>query len=61
MVAVLHDKDGDEELSFNAFGAPKEKYGFSQNPYSMFGPPAFDEAAVYLEPGEAKQLAVTIE
>jgi uncharacterized protein (DUF2141 family) len=61
VVAVLHDKDGDEELSFNTFGVPKEKYGFSQNPDSLFGPPAFDDAAVFLEPGDAKRLVVTIE
>lgn len=61
VVAILHDKDGDEELSFNAFGVPKEKYGFSQNPDSLFGPPAFDDAAVFLEPGGAKRLVVTIE
>ena len=61
VVAVLHDKDGNEELSFNPFGVPKEKYGFSQNPDSLFGPPAFDDAAVFLEPGEAKRLVLTIE
>jgi uncharacterized protein (DUF2141 family) len=61
VVAVLHDKDGNEELSFNPLGIPKEKYGFSQNPDSLFGPPAFDDAAVFLEPGETKRLVVNIE
>jgi uncharacterized protein (DUF2141 family) len=61
VVAVLHDKDGNEELSFNSIGIPKEKYGFSQNPDSLFGPPAFDDAAVFLEPGETKRLVVSIE
>ena len=61
VVAVLHDEDGDEELSMNLMGVPKEDYGFSRNPDSIFGPPPFDDAAVYLEPGEAKQLVITIE
>ena len=60
VVAVLHDKDGDEELSMNSFGVPKEKYGFSQNPESIFGPPEFDDAAIYLEPGESKSIVVNI-
>jgi uncharacterized protein (DUF2141 family) len=61
VVAILHDKDGNEKLSFNAFGVPKEKYGFSLNADSLFGPPPFDEASVFLEPGETKRLVVTIE
>ena len=60
VVAILHDKDEDEKLSMNSFGVPKEKYGFSQNPESIFGPPAFDDAAVYLESGEAKQIVISI-
>jgi uncharacterized protein (DUF2141 family) len=60
VVAVLHDKDGNGALSFNWLGIPKEKYGFSQNPGSFFGPPDFDDAAVFLEPGETKQLTVTL-
>ena len=61
VVAVFHDEDGDEDLSFNAIGAPKEDYGFSQNPDSVFSAPAFDDAAVYLEPGESKSIVVTIQ
>ncbi|MGI9309379.1 MAG: DUF2141 domain-containing protein, partial [Gammaproteobacteria bacterium] len=40
-VAVLHDENDDQELSFSLIGYPKEAYGFSQNPKSMFGPPDF--------------------
>ena len=61
VVAVLHDEDGNEELSMNRLGVPKEDYGFSRNPDSIFGPPAFDDAAVYLETGEMKKLVITIE
>ena len=61
VVAVLHDEDGDEELRMNRLGIPKEDYGFSRNPDSIFGPPAFDDAAVYLESGTMKKLVITIE
>jgi uncharacterized protein (DUF2141 family) len=60
VVAILHDKDEDEELSMNSFGVPKEKYGFSQNPESIFGPPDFDDAAIFLESGETKQIVIAI-
>jgi uncharacterized protein (DUF2141 family) len=58
VIAVLHDENGDEELSLNAFGIPSEDYGFSLNPDSIWGPPDFDESAVYLEPGETEQLTI---
>jgi uncharacterized protein (DUF2141 family) len=61
VVAILHDKDEDEELSMNRMGIPKEKYGFSQNPDSLWGPPTFDEAAVFLQAGERKQIVINIE
>jgi uncharacterized protein (DUF2141 family) len=57
-IAVLHDENGDEKLSFNLIGYPKEAYGFSQNPKSMFGPPDFVEAAITLEDGESKALVI---
>ena len=57
-VAVLHDENGDEKLSFSLLGYPKEAYGFSQNPKSMFGPPDFVEAAVVLQEGENKALVI---
>ena len=58
VVAVLHDVNGDEELTLNLLGIPEEDYGFSQNPDSTFGPPPFDEAAVFLDEGERKRLTV---
>jgi len=57
-IAVLHDENGDQELSFSLLGYPKEAYGFSQNPKSMFGPPDFVEAAVVLAEGEKKALVI---
>jgi uncharacterized protein (DUF2141 family) len=60
VISVLHDADSNKEMATNALGIPKEGYGFSNNPKSFFGPPSFDKAAVYLEPGETNQLAITI-
>jgi len=60
VVAVLHDADENEELSFNVLGMPKEDYGFSRDAHAMFGPPPFKEAAVSLQPGESKTLTVKV-
>lgn len=60
VVAVLHDADENQELSFNLLGMPKEGYGFSRNADAMFGPPPFNKAAVSLQPGESKKLTVKI-
>ena len=58
VVAVLHDTDANEELSLNLLGIPKEDYGFSLNPDSTWGPPLFDEAAVFLKADEAKTVVI---
>ena len=60
VVAILHDQDENEKLSFNMLGMPKEKYGFSMNPVSRFGPPKFEKAAVFLEEGERKELVIEL-
>lgn len=60
VVAVLHDADENQELSFNLLGMPKESFGFSRDARAMFGPPAFEKAAVSLQPGERKQLTVKV-
>lgn len=60
VVAVLHDADANEELSFNLLGMPKEEYGFSRDARAMFGPPPFEKAAVSLQAGESKTLIVKV-
>ena len=60
VVAVLHDADENEELSFNLLGMPKEDYGFSRGARAMFGPPPFEKAAVSLLAGENKKLTVKV-
>ena len=48
-VAVVHDLNGDEKLSFNWLGIPKEGYGFSNNPDKTFRKPTFEEAKVQVK------------
>jgi len=50
VIAILHDADSNKEMKTNFLGIPKEAYGFSQNPKARFGPPSWDDAAVFLEP-----------
>lgn len=44
-IAAYHDEDGDEALTTNLFGIPKERFGFSQGARGTLGPPSFDAAA----------------
>jgi uncharacterized protein (DUF2141 family) len=43
-VKVYHDENGNGELDKNAFGVPKEKFGFSNNVRATFGPPTYERA-----------------
>jgi uncharacterized protein (DUF2141 family) len=53
-VAVFHDLNGDGILNQNQFGIPTEKFGFSQNPTVLTGPPKFAEAAFIVTGSETK-------
>jgi uncharacterized protein (DUF2141 family) len=55
-VGVFHDVDGNEALSKNFLGIPKEPFGFSNNVRGRFGPPSFMEASFSL----TRDLAITI-
>ena len=43
-VKVYHDENSNGNLDKNAFGVPKEKFGFSSNARATFGPPAYERA-----------------
>jgi uncharacterized protein (DUF2141 family) len=45
-VRLFHDEDGDGEMKTNAFGIPKEGFGFSNGAKAKFGPPAFADMKV---------------
>jgi uncharacterized protein (DUF2141 family) len=44
-VAVFHAEHNETQMETGLFGKPKQGYGFSNNPSSMFGAPSFDSAA----------------
>lgn len=50
VVRVFHDENGNGKLDRSPLGVPEEPVGFSRNARARFGPPAFDEAAIY--PGD---------
>jgi uncharacterized protein (DUF2141 family) len=41
-VAVFHAEHNETQMETGLFGKPKQGYGFSNNPSSMFGPPSFE-------------------
>jgi uncharacterized protein (DUF2141 family) len=43
-IKVFHDENGDNNLNTNFLGMPTERYGFSNNPKTLFGPPSFENA-----------------
>lgn len=50
-VAVFQDVNNNGKLDTNAFGFPKEPYGFSNDARGTFGPPSFQQAAFPLLEG----------
>lgn len=42
-IRVFHDANGNGALDKNFMGIPKEKYGFSNNPRIIAGPPKYAE------------------
>jgi uncharacterized protein (DUF2141 family) len=50
-VAVFHAEHNETRIETGLFGKPKQGYGFSNNPSSMFGPPSFDSAAFQYKGG----------
>lgn len=44
-ISVFHDDDKDGKIKTNAIGIPIDKYGFSNNPTLLFGPPSFYKAS----------------
>jgi uncharacterized protein (DUF2141 family) len=56
-VAVFHAERNETRMEYGMFGKPKQGYGFSRNPSSTFGAPAFSAAAFEVRSGpEAMQV-----
>ena len=57
--AVFHAEHGETEISYGLFGKPKQGYGFSRNPSTLFGPPSF-AATSFAYKGGAASSPVTL-
>jgi len=44
-ISVFHDSQNTGKLRTNAFGIPRDGYGFSNDAMGTFGPPSFEKAA----------------
>jgi len=44
-VVAYHDANANHELDLNGFGIPKERFGFSNDPPMLLGPPLFKDSA----------------
>ena len=58
-IAIFQDSNSNEKLDKNAFGIPKELYGFSNNPKRGFGPPKYAEVAIPIS-SEKMSLKITL-
>ena len=43
VLTLYHDANNNGELDTNLIGLPKERYGFSNNPSTFFGPPSYSK------------------
>jgi len=51
-LSVFHDSQNTGKLRTNAFGVPRDGYGFSNNATGTFGPPSFEKAAFKVTAGK---------
>jgi uncharacterized protein (DUF2141 family) len=54
-LSVIHDENENGELDSNAFGIPKEGFGFGNNSLGSFGPPSFEKAKIKIADQDVKQ------
>ena|SRR6188508_1330021 len=54
-LSVIHDENDNGELDSNAFGIPKEGFGFGNNALGSFGPPSFEKAKIKIADQDVKQ------
>ena len=45
-IAFFLDENGNSKLDKNLIGIPKERFGFSNNPRILTGPPSFNESEI---------------
>ena len=58
-VAIYHDENSNKK--FDTFlSIPKENYGFSNNAAVFFGPPKFEDAAVFVEQDNTTEIEIEL-
>lgn len=60
-IAVWHDENEDKSMNKNLFGAPSERYGFSNNVFGSFGPPKFEKASFIVKSGKKTAVEITLD
>jgi len=55
-VTIHHDANQNGKLDTNFIGLPKERYGFSNNPSTRFGPPSYKKCLFELMNSEKIQV-----
>ncbi len=58
-IKVYHDENGNDKMDTRIFGIPIERYGFSNNARSAFGPPVYQEAVFTINSPE-KEISITV-
>lgn len=59
-LATFLDQNKNQKLDTNMVGAPKERFGFSQNPRILFSAPNFAECAFEVEAGQKQVLSLRL-
>ncbi|MFO0599371.1 MAG: DUF2141 domain-containing protein [Myxococcaceae bacterium] len=59
-ISVFQDEDGNGKLDLNAFGAPIEGYGASNNQLPAAEAPHFDDSKVHLDDGQTLTLTINL-
>jgi uncharacterized protein (DUF2141 family) len=59
-VATFLDKNKNQNLDTNLVGAPKERFGFSNNPRINFSAPNFAECEFEVLPNKKQQLGIKL-
>ena len=58
-VAIYHDENANKK--FDTFlSIPKENYGFSNNAPVFFGPPSFEDAAVFVKQNNTTEIEIEL-
>jgi uncharacterized protein (DUF2141 family) len=59
-ISTFQDKNSNKKLDTNLVGAPKERFGFSNNPRVLFSAPSFYDAEFEVKAGEKKKININL-